>query len=240
MAPDDQSTAEILAPLPKRPGRPKGLPKTGGRKPGGKNKVSADLRAMILERGKPIELLCDISRGVKIRVGPQAGPGDPQFQYPTLGERAQAAKLLLDKLVPAALPLPAPSSGVPEPREQSDIDVARHIAFTMSQAARDKLPEGSEQPRTWDGMKRVVREEPWDPDEPAEVEAREKPYRRAPIAIPAPVKATAPALVYRDPPEPTPEEKRAAQLRDEDRLASLREERAFRGRATPNVVRLRP
>ena len=98
------SLTDALKPAPKRRGRKPGGGKVpgSGRKPGVKNKVSHDMKTVILTRGKPLELLCDISRGVKVRVGPQAGPGEPQYAYPSLQERAAAAKILLDKLVPAA------------------------------------------------------------------------------------------------------------------------------------------
>ena len=42
------------------PGRPPGQRKTGGRKPGVPNKVTRDVKEMILKRGKPLELLCDV------------------------------------------------------------------------------------------------------------------------------------------------------------------------------------
>lgn len=177
---------DVLLPAPKRRGRKPGGGKVpgSGRKPGGKNKVPRDLRETILARGKPLELLCDISRGVKVRVGPQAGPGEPQYAYPTLQERASAAKILIDKLMPAAAtdrdPAP-PSAALDLP---TDIEIARSIAFTLSQAAQVKLPAGSPRPETFDGMKRVASGEPWSPDEPAEVEARDNKYR-SPNAIPA-------------------------------------------------------
>ncbi|WP_428660472.1 hypothetical protein [Reyranella sp.] len=93
----DEVTDQPIAP---RRGRPLGLPKSGGRKKGVPNKTTADAKETILKRGKPMELLCDVARGLKIRVGPQAGPGEPQFVYPTLGERLQAARTLLAKVVP--------------------------------------------------------------------------------------------------------------------------------------------
>ena len=83
-------------------GRPKGMGKVpgSGRKPGASNKITTDVKRTIMVRGKPLELLCDVARGVKVRVGPQAGPGDPEFQYPSLGERLTAARTLLGKIIP--------------------------------------------------------------------------------------------------------------------------------------------
>lgn len=73
----------------KRPGRPKGST----------NRVTADVRAMINQRGRPLEFLCDVARGKKIRVGAQAGP-EPTFVYPDLDTRIRAAEKLLDKIAP--------------------------------------------------------------------------------------------------------------------------------------------
>lgn len=130
---------EVLDPAPvKRRGRKPGSPRVpgSGRQPGSKNRVVADVREMILARGKPIELLCDISRGVKVRVGPQAGPGEPQYAYPSLQERAAAAKILLDKLVPAA-PASLPGEQTPPPPVMTDIELARLMCFTLARGVAD-------------------------------------------------------------------------------------------------------
>lgn len=82
-----------------RRGRPPGTPKTGGRKPGQQNLVTKDIKELILRRGRPVELLCDVARGLKVRVGPQAGPGEPEFIYPTLADRLSAARVLLGKVI---------------------------------------------------------------------------------------------------------------------------------------------
>lgn len=157
---------DITKPEPKRRGRKPGCGKVpgSGRKPGVTNKIPKDMKSIILARGKPLELLCDISRGVKIRTGPQAGPGEPQYTYPTLQERAAAAKILLDKLMPTAngvagkdgedgAPL-SPSFNDMSPIEQRSI--ARNIAFVLARATKDTpppepeaLPDPEPQPTTW-------------------------------------------------------------------------------------------
>lgn len=157
---------EIVAPAPKKRGRKPGCekPPGSGRKPGSKNKVSADLRQTILARGKPVELLADICRGVKIRVGPPAGPGEPQYVYPTLQERASAAKILLDKIM-----VPPPAGAPPEPgnpaEEISDFDAAMRLSFLLSRAAKEARP-GKPVPRTMEGLRAAINGEPV-PDEPA-------------------------------------------------------------------------
>jgi hypothetical protein len=73
------------------PGRPKGLPKTGGRKAGTPNLMTPEYREHIAKRGKPIELLCDISAGREIDDGGKK-------RKPTLAERTRAAETLSRKL----------------------------------------------------------------------------------------------------------------------------------------------
>ena len=124
----------------RRVGRPQGYAKTGGRKKGIPNKISRDVKEIILKRGKPLELLCDVARGVKIRVGPQAGPGKPEYQYPTMQERLGAAKVLLGKIVPdlrnQELTGPGGSPIVETPA--NPLEVARRVAFLLDQGVRAK------------------------------------------------------------------------------------------------------
>ncbi|MCF8708359.1 hypothetical protein [Rhizorhapis sp. SPR117] len=133
-----------LRPAPKKRGRKPGGGKVpgSGRKPGGKNKIPTDMRSVILARGKPLELLCDISRGVKIRVGPQAGPSEAQYTYPTLQERAAAAKILIDKLLPAASvdsstgqPM-ADNADLDLATRAGKLDIAKRLAFVLKQGTQ--------------------------------------------------------------------------------------------------------
>lgn len=157
---------DITKPEPKRRGRKPGSGKVpgSGRKPGVTNKIPKDMKSIILARGKPLELLCDISRGVKIRTGPQAGPGAPQYTYPTLQERAAAAKILLDKLMPTANGVAGKdgeASTTPSFDEMNPVEqraIARNIAFVLAKAARgepkpspepDALPDPAPQSTTW-------------------------------------------------------------------------------------------
>lgn len=61
--------------------------------------LTSDLTQMILARGRPIELLCDVARDVKVRVGPQAGLGPAVYVYPSLSERLFAARTLAGKVL---------------------------------------------------------------------------------------------------------------------------------------------
>lgn len=84
----------------RKPGRPRGLPKTGGRQKGTGNRVTADLRQLIIDQAKPDKFLADIVTGRRVRVGPQAGPGEAIYEYPTLEQRLKAAAILLGKVLP--------------------------------------------------------------------------------------------------------------------------------------------
>ena len=80
-------------------GRPRGYPKSGGRKPGTANKSSQLGRDFIIKRGAPIETLCKIAKGEKI----QAADSDASKRagvYPTLDQRLAAARILAGKIVP--------------------------------------------------------------------------------------------------------------------------------------------
>ncbi len=85
---------------PKRKGgRPKGYPKSGGRKPGTANRSSQLGRDFIIKRGAPIETLCKIAKGEKI----QAADSDVSKRsgiYPTIDQRLTAARILAAKVVP--------------------------------------------------------------------------------------------------------------------------------------------
>ena len=153
-APDDEA---------RRPGRRPGSPKVpgSGRKKGTPNAVTRDLRELIARRGRPLELLADVCRGVKIRVGPQAGPGDATYEYPCLQMRVEAAKILAKKLLPdlSAQELGGIPDGEPiaiaTTTEVSDLELSRHVAHLLrrgdpeavsDEVQRRPIPEGLSPP----------------------------------------------------------------------------------------------
>lgn len=70
-----------------RPGRPKGIPKTGGRRKGVKNKASVEREKAVAESGlTPLEFMLSIMRGV-----PPEGSGAAE-QIAFAGMRFEAAK----------------------------------------------------------------------------------------------------------------------------------------------------
>lgn len=129
----------------KRPvGRPRGLPKTGGRPKGAKNRLPEEFRRFIDQRGRPLELLAAIARGNKVTA---ADPSDPTTKtriYPSLAERTVAARALLDRLLPAlkATELSGPGGGPVQVdgRELSDFEAARRIAFILASGLHAQRP----------------------------------------------------------------------------------------------------
>jgi hypothetical protein len=127
----------LEAPPKRKPGRPKGLGKVpgSGRKAGTPNKLTKDVRNYILEKGKPLELLFKISCGHKIKVGD--ADGNAKRIYPSLADRASAAKVLLSKVLPdiKATEISGPDGGPIETRVGSldpIAETARRFAFIMA------------------------------------------------------------------------------------------------------------
>src|SRR5690606_5595336 len=92
---------EPAQPPRRKPGRPKGSPKVpgSGRKPGQPNRSTKELRELIMKRGRPIELLAAVCAGRRVKTGYKT------YEYPTMEARLAAARLLLEKVVPAPKPV---------------------------------------------------------------------------------------------------------------------------------------
>lgn len=130
--------AEPLEAPEKRPvGRPKGLPKTGGRKPKSGNRVPEELRRFINQRGRPLELLAAIADGRMVSAADPQNPGKKLRVYPSLSDRVIAARVLLGKVLPdlKSTELTGPN-GAPLDMGQdaiSTFDLARRMAFVLAQ-----------------------------------------------------------------------------------------------------------
>ena len=94
--------AETATEKPKRkPGRPKGYPRSGGRQPGTPNKVSQLGRDFIIKRGAPIEILCKIAKGEKVMAAEDSASAAKRGAvFPTIDQRLAAARILAAKIVP--------------------------------------------------------------------------------------------------------------------------------------------
>ena len=87
---------------PKRkPGRPKGYPRSGGRAKGTPNKSTMIGRDFIIRCGAPIEKLCKIAQGQKIQAAADtASAAQRNGVYPTVDQQLAAARILAGKIVP--------------------------------------------------------------------------------------------------------------------------------------------
>ena len=122
----------------RRPGRPKGYPKTGGRKPGSKNAVPNELRNYINHKGRPLELLAAIASGRKVTAADPKDPCKKTSVYPSLTDRISAARVLMNKLVPdlRASEISGPDNGPIQIESEpiTDKERARRIAFALRKA----------------------------------------------------------------------------------------------------------
>jgi hypothetical protein len=87
-------------PLPRKRGRPKGLPKTGGRKKGQRNWTHPEIRDALLDKSGAIDVLADFVAGRQLYAGQSGSVGKAGWRYPTLQQRLQALQILLAKVVP--------------------------------------------------------------------------------------------------------------------------------------------
>ncbi len=86
---------------PKRkPGRPKGLPRTGGRAKGTPNRKNLVTRDYVIKEGAPLAFLCSVVRGKRFTAA--AAPGDSKrtHVFPSLDQRLRAAEILSRKVLP--------------------------------------------------------------------------------------------------------------------------------------------
>ena len=88
-------------PEPKRPpGRPRGHPKSGGRKRGTPNRNTVQTRERIQELADPIKFLADVMDGKRMVAAGEPGDATKTWVFPTLTQRITASETLLRKLLP--------------------------------------------------------------------------------------------------------------------------------------------
>jgi len=97
----------------KKHGRPKGLPKTGGRKKGVPNRTTAQIRDFIVNHADPFPLLARVVKGRKIKVPDPDDPSKTVRRIPSLEERIAAARVLAPKIAPDMRENTLKGDGVP-------------------------------------------------------------------------------------------------------------------------------
>ena len=95
MAEDGVDTTETPR---RRPGRPKGQPRTGGRQRGTPNRKNQATRDYIIKEGAPIQFLCGVVRGRRFTAAAQLGDGKRVHVFPTMDQRLRAAEVLARKV----------------------------------------------------------------------------------------------------------------------------------------------
>jgi hypothetical protein len=95
-----QDTAQAVAVVPKRRGRPPGLAKTGGRKKGTPNKTRVATVERIMKEADPLLFLCKVCRGDRLTAAPEHGAKRRSWVYPTVDQRLDAARILAKKVLP--------------------------------------------------------------------------------------------------------------------------------------------
>ena len=84
----------------RKPGRPKGYPRSGGRKPGTPNRKNAITRDYIIKNGCPLSVLCSIAKGEKIQAADTESASKRAGIFPTIDQRLAAARILAAKVAP--------------------------------------------------------------------------------------------------------------------------------------------
>ncbi len=86
---------------PKRkPGRPKGLPRTGGRAKGTPNRKNQVTRDYVIREGAPLQFLCSVVRGKRFTAAAEPGGKKRIHVFPSMDQRIRAAEVLSRKCLP--------------------------------------------------------------------------------------------------------------------------------------------
>ena len=85
----------------KRPrGRPKGYPKSGGRRRGTPNRDRAATIEKIMKLADPLEFLCKVARGDRMSAASESDASTKSWWVPTGDQRISAAQTLARKVLP--------------------------------------------------------------------------------------------------------------------------------------------
>ena len=122
-------------PAKRKPGRPKGYPKTGGRQKGTGNKFSRAIKDEIRIEGQPLQLHYDIVRGRRIKAADPEDPRKSCWLYPTITQRIASANALAAKIAPDLKSqelIGDPEKPIAVTAEPvSDLELGRHVAHLL-------------------------------------------------------------------------------------------------------------
>ncbi len=91
--------AETATPK-RKPGRPKGLPRTGGRAKGTPNRKNQVTRDYVIREGAPLQFLCSVVRGKRFTAAAEPGDRKRTHVFPSMDQRLRAAEILSRKVLP--------------------------------------------------------------------------------------------------------------------------------------------
>ena len=91
--------AETATPK-RKPGRPKGLPRTGGRAKGTPNRKNQVTRDYVIREGAPLQFLCSVVRGKRFTAAAEPGGKKRIHVFPSMDQRIRAAEVLSRKCLP--------------------------------------------------------------------------------------------------------------------------------------------
>ena len=84
----------------RKPGRPRGYPKSGGRARGTPNKDRAATVERIMREADPLGFLCAVCKGHRMEAAAEPGAKKKTWWYPTGDQRIQAGMALARKVMP--------------------------------------------------------------------------------------------------------------------------------------------
>ena len=86
--------------LQRKPGRPKGYPRSGGRAKGTPNKKNQVTRDYVIKEGAPLAFLCGVVKGRRFTRAAVPAGNKRVHVYPSLDQSLRAAEILSRKVLP--------------------------------------------------------------------------------------------------------------------------------------------
>ena len=93
----DSEPASVAPPVKRGPGRPKGYPRSGGRKKGTPNRTTVQTRERIQELADPIKFMSDVMLGKRLVAAGE--PGDSKKTWPSQGLASPCGRRLRSRAV---------------------------------------------------------------------------------------------------------------------------------------------
>jgi hypothetical protein len=133
----ETTSAFAPPPVPRKRGRPKGYPKTGGRVKGTPNISLSDLAA-------EAEILAlEVMKGQQVYAGPSGSVGKPGWRYPSMEQRIKVALHFIDKKHPGLSAVAVDQKVTSIDKAPNSLDLARAI-FDVFRDANGGMPNSDD------------------------------------------------------------------------------------------------